>query len=180
MPLVQRSTRRAIAILCGGALALGACSSNTAAPPTVGTSAPTTTTTIAVAPGLKLVDTPYGKAVGRSDGHVLYAWDKESEAGDLKALCVEAACLEKWPPLLAETVGLDDSIDPHLVALLERPDGKKQVSYNGHRLYAMSADEVGDANCQGVEGWWIMNANGTKNTNRTAGSTGTTIGTIKP
>lgn len=186
MSLVHRTTMRALALGFAGALALGACGSTTtattastttavAASPTTTVAGQATTTTIATTAGsatsgkaqLTVVSTPYGKAIGRGDGHVLYAWDKEAEAGNT-VKCVEAKCVEKWPPLIATDFTVGDGLDAKSFSLVDRPDGTKQVSFGGKRLYAMSADEAGDANCQGTEGWWILNPDGTKNANKTA------------
>ena len=174
--------RRGVALAFIGALALGACGSSTTAttatiaPPT--TKAAPATTTGTVAPSstakpadgkvqLKIVTTPYGKAIGRGDGKVLYAWDKEADAGNT-TVCLDAACLDKWPPLTATDFAVGDGLDAKAFTIVDRPDGTKQVALNGKRLYAMKVDEPGDANCQGAEGWWILNPDGTKNTNKTA------------
>lgn len=177
MSLVHRKTTKALALGFVAALALSACGSTTTATTATPSSAPSTT----VAPKatttggsatsgkaqLTVVDTSYGKAIGRGDGHVLYAWDKEADAGNT-VKCVEAKCVEKWPPLIATDFTVADGLDAKSFSLVDRPDGTKQVSFGGKRLYAMSADEAGDANCQGTEGWWILNPDGTKNANKTA------------
>ena len=48
--------------------------------------------------------------------------------------------------------------------IVTRPDGSVQAAYKGKPLYAMAIDRPGEANCQGAEGWWILNPDGTKNT----------------
>jgi predicted lipoprotein with Yx(FWY)xxD motif len=113
-----------------------------------------------------VVSTPYGPALGSRDGRVLYAWDKEASGA---AVCVEAACVEKWPPLLASkvTVAAGVGADGASFALVDRPDGTKQVALNGKRLYNMMVDAPGEANCQGAEGWWILKPDGSKNTSQT-------------
>ena len=174
MTTTHRTLPRLFGLAVAGALTLSACgSTSTSTTASTTTAAPTTTT--AAAPGttakpaadgkaaLQVVDTPYGKAIGRGDGHVLYTWDKEAAAGNT-AVCVEAKCLDKWPPLLAASFSVGAGLDEKAFSLVDRPDGTKQVAYGGQRLYAMAADEAGDANCQGVEGWWILNPDGTKNT----------------
>jgi len=140
---------------------------STARPPT---SAPTTTVATAApatnaAVQIKIVSTPYGEALGSSDGRVLYAWDKEASGS---VVCVDAACLDKWPPLIASSVTTAAGIDPAMFSVITRPDGTKQAALNGKPLYNMMIDAPGEANCQGAEGWWILHPDGTKNTNQTA------------
>ena len=57
---------------------------------------------------------------------------------------------------------------PPALTLLDRPDGTSQVALDGRPLYHMAVDEPGEATCQGVEGWWILNPDGTKNANEVA------------
>jgi len=178
------------AVVVGG-LALTGCGANastasttTAAPATSttrpATSAPTTSapvtdpSTTGLAPTapatdgavqIKIVSTPYGEALGSIDGRVLYAWDKEASG---TVVCLDAACLEKWPPLIASSVTTPPGIDPALFSVITRPDGTKQAALRGKPLYNMMIDAPGEANCQGAEGWWILHPDGSKNTNQTA------------
>ena len=180
------SRRRVVAGVFGLSLVLGACGSNvttTSTSSTAAAGAGSTTsavastgttpggTTVGTAPDpsgtvtVKIVDTPFGKALGRGDGKVLYAWDAEIGSD---AQCTSAACVEKWPPLLAGPA-LSTEVLPATakITVLSRPDGTEQLAVNGRRLYAMKLDKPGEANCQGVEGWYILNPDGTKNDNET-------------
>lgn len=120
---------------------------------------------------LVVISTPYGDAIGTDDGLVLYTWDAEADG---TIACVDAACVQKWPPLLADAIGDVGDLDPMRVTLVERPDGSAQVAIDGKPLYHMAVDEPGEATCQGAEGWWILNPDGTKNTNETPRSATTT------
>jgi len=179
-----RRALAALAVASVASLALGACgsTSTTTSPSTTtaasGTSGPAGTTATTATTGttgtaptgpvtVQVVKTPYGEAIGRGDGKALYTWDKEITAGNA-AQCVQAACVDKWPPLVGTSVNATGGLDASRFTLVDRPDGTKQVAIDGRRLYAMSADEPGDANCQGVEGWWILKPDGTKNESRTA------------
>lgn len=57
-----------------------------------------------------------------------------------------------WPPLLVTgkpTVG--SGVDASLVGTSTRPEGKTQVTYNGHPLYLFAQDhKAGETNGQGV------------------------------
>jgi predicted lipoprotein with Yx(FWY)xxD motif len=155
----------------------GAGSTTTAAPSDAnpsGTAAPTTSTpsgyssgggTTVAAPGpveIVRISTPYGDALGTEDGLVLYAWDEEADG---TIACLDAECLEKWPPLLGTEAATSSGIDAARLTLVARPDGTQQVALDGKPLYHMAVDEPGEATCQGVEGWWILNPDGSKNAN---------------
>ena len=145
----------------------GGGSSSTSAPTT--TTAPPGSTVPAGAVDIVVIATPYGDALGTDDGLVLYAWDAEADG---TIACLDADCVEKWPPLLAAEVGDVGDLDPTRVTLVERPDGTTQVAIDGRPLYHMAVDEPGEATCQGAEGWWILNPDGTTNVNETPRSAG--------
>jgi predicted lipoprotein with Yx(FWY)xxD motif len=172
---------RAFALALVAALGLGACGTTTtttsgsggtsagSATSTTTSTAPASSTT-AKAPGttaapdgvveLQVVKTPYGDAIGQTEGKAVYAWDKEAD-GTL--MCVAEACTEKWPPVLAGSFKVGAGLNKDAFSLITRPDGTTQVALSGKPLYTMAIDEPGEANCQGVEGWWILEPDGTKN-----------------
>ena len=166
-------------------LAASGCGSSSTDTGTSGGGSTSTTTTVATTSGsspagtavaggtvdLVVVSTPYGDAIGTDDGLVLYTWEQEADG---TIACVDAECVEKWPPLLADEIGDVGDLDPLRVTLVERPDGSDQIAIDGRPLYHMAVDEPGEATCQGAEGWWILNPDGTTNTNETPGSTPTT------
>jgi predicted lipoprotein with Yx(FWY)xxD motif len=39
-----------------------------------------------------------------------------------------------------------------------RPDGKTQVTYNGHPLYTFHGDTPTKILCNGVDGWFVVKA----------------------
>lgn len=171
--------RRSLALAFASVVVAGACGSTATTTPSTsgapGTTAPGSTAPASSAPPgtlkpatgpaeVTVVATPYGQAVGRGDGLVLYAWDKEADG---TVACVSEKCLEKWPPLLGTDVKVGAGLDATRFSLITRADGNKQVAMDGHPLYTMSADTPGDANCQGLDGWWILNPDGTKNTKTT-------------
>src|SRR6476469_7655651 len=95
---------RAFVVACTAALGLGASTANTTTT-NPGTSASSTTaapstTKVGGTPGtstapngaveVNVVSTPFGPAIGRGDGKVLYAWDKEADG---TVQCVADACL---------------------------------------------------------------------------------------
>jgi len=184
-----RSRRAAsvVALALSAAVVLGACGSTATTTGSAGTVAPAPPGTNGLgalgstpqqpmgdAVEIKIVMSPYGPALGRGNGKVLYAWDKETDGS---TICQAAACVEKWPPLTASVLTFGDGVDKAQFSLVDRPDGSKQVAIDGRRLYTMAIDNPGEANCQGSEGWWILHADGTKNDSTTPSRIGTTVPT---
>jgi predicted lipoprotein with Yx(FWY)xxD motif len=143
---------------------------STSASGSTGTSEPTGTTPVGPV-DIVVISTPYGDALGTDDGLVLYAWDTEADG---TVACVDAECVETWPPVLADEVGDVGDLDPARFTVVQRPDGTTQLALDARPLYHMAADEPGEANCQGTDGWWILNPDGTKNTNETERAASTT------
>jgi predicted lipoprotein with Yx(FWY)xxD motif len=148
----------------------GGGTSSTAPATTTATGGPGTSAAAAAEVDIVVISTPFGDALGTDDGRVLYAWDTEADG---TIACVDAGCVETWPPLLADSIGDVGGLDPARFTLVERPDGSAQVAIDARPLYHMAVDEPGEATCQGVEGWWILNPDGTKNTNETPRSDAT-------
>jgi predicted lipoprotein with Yx(FWY)xxD motif len=64
-------------------------------------------------------------------------------------------CATAWPPAAASTAPAAPAGDSGTVGLITRPDGTKQVTYNGLPLYRYSKDtKQGDTAGQGVGGAW--------------------------
>jgi predicted lipoprotein with Yx(FWY)xxD motif len=80
----------------------------------------------------------------------LYVNDVET---DKKISCTDE-CANVWIPFTLPAKGSVRALTPEQigqVALVERPDGKTQVSLNGQPLYRFSGDgEAGDTNGEGV------------------------------
>ena len=90
----------------------------------------------------------------------LYYWNRDR---DNFSNCI-AACLITWPPFL--TNGTPTAGDPSIIGTLGiyvRPDGRQQVTYNGHPLYYNSKDtKAGDTAGQGVGSvWYVLGPDGT-------------------
>jgi len=93
-----------------------------------------------------------GSYVTDSAGTSLYFLEGDADGSK----CVDE-CAQTWPPFLvtgalpSDTPGLDAA----MVAVVTRPDGTTQVSYNGHPLYRYSADSGADSTSgHGVEDQW--------------------------
>lgn len=127
---------------CGGG-------SDTATP----TTASGSPATIGVANGGDL-----GDILVNSQGRTLYLFLKDSGT---KSECT-GACAVNWPPLRTSGKPTEgNGANASLVGTTSRPDGKAQLTYNGHPLYLFSGDkEAGDTNGEGLNafggGWYAL------------------------
>jgi predicted lipoprotein with Yx(FWY)xxD motif len=79
-----------------------------------------------------------GKVLVDAKGRALYSNDQE-RAG--KVLCT-GACLSFWKPLTVSGAPKGASLPGKLV-VVKRPDGGRQVAYNGKLLYSFTLDKAG-------------------------------------
>lgn len=118
---------------------------------------PTVAPTVAKSPALLTrVDATLGTILTSTDGKTLYKFNRDTPG---VSACVDA-CAKTWPPL-APPAG-DLNAPPGVTGALTsitRPDGTKQIAYNGSPLYNYSADVAPtDTKGQGVGGvWFIVN-----------------------
>ena len=134
---------------------------------TAGTTADAVTTI--EAGSIDVVETDFGPALAVDGEQVVYTWDEET---DLTSKCtadvVDAAgepCDEKWPAVIVPSlaaVSLIGAPDAEF-SVAERDDGTLQLAVDGRLLYTMALDGPGEANCQGGDGWYIVNPDGTSN-----------------
>ncbi len=119
-----------------------------------------------------VIDTDFGPAIAMGE-QVVYTWDTETST---TPVCTHdrigadgMPCDEKWPVVeVDELASLTfDGVDAAAFTVVERPDGRSQLALGGRLLYTMSLDGPGDANCQGAEGWYIVNPDGTSNRTET-------------
>jgi predicted lipoprotein with Yx(FWY)xxD motif len=87
-----------------------------------------------------------GNVLVDADGKALYASDQETHG---KVLCT-GACLSFWTPLTVSGTPSGSSLTGKL-ALVKRPDGKKQVTYNGKLLYSFTQDKPGKVTGDGFD-----------------------------
>jgi predicted lipoprotein with Yx(FWY)xxD motif len=79
-----------------------------------------------------------GKVLVDAKGHALYMNDQERRG---MVLCT-GACLSFWKPLTISGTPKGNSL-PGKLAVAKRPDGSKQVTYNGKLLYSFALDKPG-------------------------------------
>ncbi len=88
-----------------------------------------------------------GSVIVDAQGRTLYRFTAEAEG---LPVCT-GACVKTWSPALA---GSASSLPEH-VATVRRPEGRLQLTYDGHPLYRYAGDRSkADANGEGVGGQW--------------------------
>jgi predicted lipoprotein with Yx(FWY)xxD motif len=154
-----------VAAVLGLAALLGACGSDggggSAAQPTTAGSAAVTVANVSGV-GNVLVDTT---------GHALYAADEEASG---TVLCT-GACTSIWKPLAAAS-GTQTG-GAAALAVIDRPDGSKQLTAAGRPLYTFSQDSPGKVSGDGVADdfggqhltWHVVKADGSTGSSSTSG-----------
>jgi len=151
--------------LLATACSSGSSSSSVAAPSRAATASPAATiqaskTTVS----LRAISGIPGKVLVGSGGRTLYLFEADKNG---KSTCT-GACAAGWPPdTVTGTPQAGSGAKQSLLSTIKRPDGTKQVTYNGHPLYYFAGDtSAGDANGQGSKAfgadWYVVNASGGK------------------
>lgn len=105
-----------------------------------------------------------GKILVNGHGQTLYLFQKDRHG---KSACY-GSCARFWPPAL--TTGkphAGSGVKASLLGTTKRRDGKLEVTYHGHPLYAYAGDrKAGQATGEGSQafggGWYVLNAKGNK------------------
>jgi len=110
-------------------------------------------------------------------GRALYRSDQERNG---MVLC-DGACLSFWQPLtVSGTPTKSKSLDGKL-AVVKRPDGRRQVTFNGRLLYSFKLDKPGKVTGDGFKDafsgqrftWRVVHPTGVKSTTTTTPTTTT-------
>lgn len=113
---------------------------------------------------------PQGAYLTDANGRALYLFTADTPGtGEVQAVsrCYDA-CLQAWPPLLAQgTLQAGPEAQAALLGTLRRQDGALQVTYNGWPLYYADADhQPGQVTGQGIQGfggtWALVQPQGTQ------------------
>jgi predicted lipoprotein with Yx(FWY)xxD motif len=170
---MKRSPAIAFAAVLIAAFTLGACgsSSKSSSSGYAETSAHTTSSP-ANAAGATTVNITVVNA-GGSLGNILAAGPEKHavylfEADHGSTSACSGACAQSWPPVT--TTGAPSAgagANAALLGTITRPDGTKQVTYNGHPLYFFAGDSSsGEAKGQGSTafgaGWYVLAPSGSK------------------
>lgn len=67
------------------------------------------------------------------------------------------SCIEKWPAFYVTNLTLPSGLNATSFTVITRPDGSKQLAYDGWPLYYFTSDtKPGDTNGQGVANVWSV------------------------
>jgi predicted lipoprotein with Yx(FWY)xxD motif len=111
-----------------------------------------------------VASTGLGDVLVDRQGRTLYLFGRDSAT---MSACT-GACAVNWPPLrIPGSPRVGSGANPSDVGTTARPDGKDQLSYNGHPLYTFVNDKKpGDTNGEGIDAfggsWFAVSAAGAK------------------
>ena len=100
-----------------------------------------------------------GKVLSTYTGRTLYLYT----ADGYKVTNCTGSCAQTWLPLMTTSKPVAGmGVKQSLLSTLTRPNGKKQVTYNGHPLYKYVGDtKAGKTSGEGVDGvWFAVKASG--------------------
>jgi predicted lipoprotein with Yx(FWY)xxD motif len=170
---MTRNRSRSIGVLgaCGLAVLAAAAAGCGGGGATAASSAPPKTAS-GQAATVGISNTGIGRILVNSQGRTLYLF--KADRGT-KSACT-GACAGAWPPLLVTgkpTVG--SGLNASLLGTTMRPEGKTQLTYNGHPLYLFAQDQkAGETNGQGVSAfgaaWFALNSAGNQVTAQSSSS----------
>jgi predicted lipoprotein with Yx(FWY)xxD motif len=104
---------------------------------------------------VKTASNSLGTILVNSQGMTLYHLSGEVNG---KFICTSSACLGVWHPLIASSSGTPSG-EVGSLSTVKRPEGTKQVTYNGTPLYTFAQDkQPGETNGQGIKdvGTWSV------------------------
>lgn len=108
-------------------------------------------------PTLTIIDGPNGQYLGNSANNAMYTL-----AGDRDGSKCTGDCIQTWPPVTIGDVRPTGApgLQGAMIATVTRPEGTRQVTFNGHPLYRYAGDAgAGTTNGHGVDdkyGHWTM------------------------
>ena len=118
-----------------------------------------------------------GSVLVDSSGQALYASDQETGG---KVLCTDA-CLSFWTPLTIKSGAPSGGSLPGKLGVVKRPDGTRQVTYNGKLLYSFTQDQPGEVSGDGFKDafggqqftWHVVHTSGGASSSGSGGGGGT-------
>ena len=119
-----------------------------------------------------------GSYLTNATGFALYTFARDIPSNGTSKCTGE--CLQYWPVFYVANLTLPSSLSATSFTVITRPDGSKQLAYDGWPLYYFINDKnPGDTNGQGVENLWSVctlptpfAAPSTSSTSATATTTG--------
>jgi predicted lipoprotein with Yx(FWY)xxD motif len=109
----------------------------------------------ATAQVIRYKDDQFGAILATPKKQALYYWRVEKRAGG-KLKCF-GACARAWPPLYAK------GAVPRKIAgikgtfgTIRRPNGKRQITFNGLAVYTYAHEGPTQVLCDNVDGWFVV------------------------
>lgn len=113
------------------------------------------TTAAASAPVIKYRDDRFGPILATPKKQALYYWTVEKRAGG-KIRCT-GSCARAWPPLYAKgAVPRKVRGVAGTFGTVRRPDGRRQVTFNGLAIYTYAHEGPTQVLCNDVNGWFVV------------------------
>ena len=94
-----------------------------------------------------------GSYLTNATGFTLYTFSRDTQNSGTSA-CT-GGCTAKWPSFYVASLTLPSGLSASSFTVITRPDGSKQLAYDGWPLYYFSSDmNAGETNGQGVGNVW--------------------------
>jgi predicted lipoprotein with Yx(FWY)xxD motif len=114
-----------------------------------------TTAAAAGAPVIRYRDDQFGAILATPKKQALYFWKVEKRASG-KIRCT-GACAKAWPPLYAKgAVARKIRGITGTFGTVRRPDGRRQVTFNGLPIYTYAHEGPEQVLCNNVNGWFVV------------------------
>jgi predicted lipoprotein with Yx(FWY)xxD motif len=103
---------------------------------------------------VRVARTKIGPILVNGQGHTLYLFLKDRHG---TSTCYDG-CARVWPPAISSgTPRAGAGVAAAKLSTTMRADHKRQLVYNGHPLYSLTADSApGQASGQGFQGRWFV------------------------
>jgi predicted lipoprotein with Yx(FWY)xxD motif len=105
---------------------------------------------------VELRKSKFGKVLFAGNGRVVYLFTSDTPG---TSNC-SGPCANAWPPFIARgKLVAGEGVNKKLLGRTTRPDGRQQVTYNGHPLYFYVHDPKGQILCHNVfefGGDWLV------------------------
>jgi len=96
-----------------------------------------------------------GPYLTNATGWTLYTFARDVPASGSSG-CI-GNCIKNWPPFYVANLTISPGLNATSFSVISRPDGGKQVTYNGWPLYFFRNDtKPGDTNGQGLANAWFV------------------------
>ena len=94
--------------------------------------------------------------LAKANRQALYYWNREQKNGPIRCT---GACARAWPPyILGKNRVVPEKIAGYKgrFGVVVRPDGRRQLTYNGRPLYTYAHESRGVVLCDDVDGWFAI------------------------